>query len=508
MHILGVLDEKMNTDTPYRSLYWFIDSKVPIRVSNHAYYMHSNLFVIGLILTIIGSWNPTAGATKYHDENILVIREPRDRPIDVAKELTHYVEILYRESADIQYNPVHPVISKVAFYPDNSGRPDREWIEIYNPTNVVIDLSDYVVGDADDLISGDDEDMYRSPDEYKLYPNKSIVVAYNATAFYEMYGLYPDFEIIDSTPDVPNLKPYNPNKFTGSWNLDDEGDEVVLALDRDGFLVVIDAVWYGSSNYMKPKTESGAPYDISGIGAGEGLIIGKLVNPKKYKFWDAIKLRDKYVVTNLSNTPAYTIPSLETPEILRIYIVDPDNRFINVSTVKVDGAPEISNDHVNLTELGIGPGVYDISVWFIEETPTRFANRTYVHSAALGVTEATNGEKVYVVSRYGGISSVSYETPEVNLHRIIVLLNAVSGTLNISIPGFWNSTTLKVYVDDVEYTQWVPVGSKLISVKLVQPATNVTLVAKTPSNRPAQTTITLLTDRVRIVVKDPDKRYL
>lgn len=39
--------------------------------------------------------------------------------------------------------------------------------------------------------------------------------------------------------------------FTGSWNLDSNGDEVLLMrVDHGDFLIVIDAAWWGDSTYL------------------------------------------------------------------------------------------------------------------------------------------------------------------------------------------------------------------------------------------------------------------
>ena len=299
--VRGVFDEEMNVDSPGKRLYWFIDNNVPVAIENHDYKMHAKLFVIDNKVAVLGSWNPTKSATTNHDENILVIRDP-DTSNGFAKQIGDYILAMYNDDAHFvkspyQYNPKHLVISKVMFYPDTSGNPDYEWVEIYNPTDQVVDLTNYTIGDSENLIDGDDEGMYSFPSGAVIQPHGYIVIAYDASKFKEAYGFSPSFEIASNDPDVPDLIPYNTSKFTGSWNLDDNGDEVILALDQDGFLIVIDAVWYGNSEYMKTsigQPDSGAPLDITNIDPGDGIIDKYFIGSSSYL--DAIKMSDKYEI--------------------------------------------------------------------------------------------------------------------------------------------------------------------------------------------------------------------
>ncbi len=306
--VKGVFDELMNVDVPGRRLYWLIDNNVPIAIDNHEYKMHAKLCTIDNITAIIGSWNPTKSATTIHDENILVIRDP-DPTNGLAKQITDYIASMYNGDNFVRYpykyNPTHLVITKVMFYPDTSHQPDAEWVEIYNPTSREIDLSNYVIGDSENLLDGDDEGMYKFPSGASIPPGGYIVIAYDASVFYSKYGFYPDYEIVNELDSVPDLEPYNTNLFTGTWNLSDDGDEVILAEDQDGFLQVIDAVWYGSSQYMSTsigQPNSAAPLDISGVSPGDGIVDKYLTGDSSYL--DAITLADKYtLVTNPQPVP-------------------------------------------------------------------------------------------------------------------------------------------------------------------------------------------------------------
>ena len=326
--VIGVFCEELNADSPGKRIYWFIADKVPFAIDNHPYIMHAKLFVVDNTTSILGSWNPTGSATTNHDENILVIRDP-DTINGYAEKISEYIREMYYSplfvKSPYQYDPVHPVITKVMFYPDTSGDPDLEWVEIYNPTSETINLTHFVIGDAENLIEGDsdpDDGLYVFPDNTLIQPNSYIVIAYNATAFEQKYGYKPNFEIVDSDPTVPDMIRYDTyfavDKFPGSWNLSDTGDEVILGIDRDGFISVVDAVWYGNSSYMSLYTSdsppsTASPLDITGISPGQGIIDKKEIGTSQY--YDAIIMSDKYEII------ASPKPVPENPSLIIIGIV-------------------------------------------------------------------------------------------------------------------------------------------------------------------------------------------
>ncbi len=300
LDVKGVFDEELNVDTPGKRLYWFIDEGVPVAIDNHPYKMHAKLLALDNKTAVLGSWNPTKSATYEHDENILVIREPSKGGI--AEQIATYILTMYKQDvfvkAPYQYTPHHLVISKVYYYPsDDTRNPTYEWVEIYNPTSQDIDLTNYLIGDSESLLYGDDEGLYRFPGGSVIPANSYIVIAYNATAFASVYGFQPDYEIAGDDPGVPDLEPYNTSMFTGSWNLSNTGDEVILGYDSDGFIVVVDAVWWGDSPYMQTsigRPNSAAPLDTSTATAGDG-IVNKYLTGESTE-WDAISMQDKYTV--------------------------------------------------------------------------------------------------------------------------------------------------------------------------------------------------------------------
>ena len=506
--VKGVFDEELNVDTPGKRLYWFIDDNILVAIDNHPYKMHAKLFVIDNKIAIIGSWNPTKTATKVHDENILIIRDPNTIE-GFAKQIADYILSMYNSNIFVKspyrYKPTHLVIAKVMFKPDNSGSPDKEWVQIYNPTSETIDLTNYLIGDAENLLEGDNEGMYKFPEGARIEPGRSVFIAYSATVFYEVYGFKPDYEIIDSDPDVPDLIPFDESKFTGSWNLDDSGDEVLLVYNDDGYLRVVDAVWYGSSSYMETsigRPESAEPLDISDWENGYGIVDKAVVLGDD--LWDALRMNDKYTLGNLSNTPAVLSVALVNRKTLVASVTDPDPYGAVVDNISI-GVNIVESNTVDLVALGLDPGVYDVVVKGHEETPIGTGYRSLIVSSGLGVAIAPNGEKVYCLALGGGITRVSYEYPKVDEHRIVITGSIGAGKVNITIPDFWNTSSIEVYVDGSSHTYTLYEDKGIVSIELDAPATNITVKAKTSPNREASLRVELTgMAKLNIEAYDPD----
>jgi cardiolipin synthase len=151
----------------------------------------------------------------------------------------------------------HLLVSEV-YYPSTLTSPERQWVELYNPTSQAVDISAFKIGDAANL--GDFEGMYRFPPGAMVQPHHLLVVAVSATHFAAEYpGLLPDFEILDSHPAVPNLSKYAA-WGEGDWWLRGAGDEVVLL---DGNDLPVDVVAYGDSPYTGVVPHPGVEYGHS-----------------------------------------------------------------------------------------------------------------------------------------------------------------------------------------------------------------------------------------------------
>lgn len=135
------------------------------------------------------------------------------------------------------------LISEVLFDPPGSGDPDGEWFEIFNPKSRIANLRCYKVGDEE--TQGGGEGMYTFPNDTLMTPGGVIVIAYRGTTFSAAYGFKPDFEIVASDPDVPELLKY-PSWASGMLNLGNAGDDVVLLGEENN---LVDAVSWGDSQF-------------------------------------------------------------------------------------------------------------------------------------------------------------------------------------------------------------------------------------------------------------------
>ncbi len=137
----------------------------------------------------------------------------------------------------------HILISEVLYNP--SGDDSKEFIELVNPTNAIVNLSNWSISDAE--LPSDYEDLRHFPVGTQLLPHTTLVVATKADMFFDEYGVYPDFDILGAVTAVPSLidNPLwgDPGVFL---QLGNSGDEVIL---RDDTGQVIDIIVYGDELY-------------------------------------------------------------------------------------------------------------------------------------------------------------------------------------------------------------------------------------------------------------------
>ncbi len=153
----------------------------------------------------------------------------------------------------------HLLISEVLY--DPYGTDETEFIEVVNPTSELIDLSGYSLSDA--VSQEDYEDLRWFPQGSVIAPAEVVVVATSADAFRNEYGVWPDFELLETEQIIPNLVD-DPSWGDSSTflRLGNSGDEVIL---RDGNEEIVDALAYGvghvSGNVVCPLL-SGTNYSL------------------------------------------------------------------------------------------------------------------------------------------------------------------------------------------------------------------------------------------------------
>ena len=216
----------------------------------------------------VGSINGTETSSKVNRELALQVRSPG--AYSYLKEVFQYdwahsggpydtwLPILYRE-----YVPVsdHVLISEVVFKLGGSAE-FGEWVELYNPTPRVVDISEWRLGDA--VHHDDYERLHAFPTGTVLPPGKTLVIARRARDYQALgyAGLpVPDFEWRDSN-DVPDLR--RTAYGEGDFILGNAGDQVLLL---DASLQVVDVLVYGSAAY--PGVASFG--DVGGVYNGSSL---------------------------------------------------------------------------------------------------------------------------------------------------------------------------------------------------------------------------------------------
>lgn len=244
--VSGVFDWVLNEDTGGRFAYTLYAAGAEVVFSRGTAKMHAKTMVADYNMAVTGSYNPTGSATAYNDEVLILYTG------STAAETAEWIHSLVSKwSNDPWIVDYHPLITSFGV--------DPAFIVVYNPTPEAINLSQYLVGDADNLYR-DNEAMLAFPSGI-LNPGDYVIIAYNASEFEQVYGVSPDYEVINSTPSVPDMVPYLAYRFTGNFSLDPSGDEVVLAMKSPydpTFIYSIDVIPFGNST-MLPVANAPAP---------------------------------------------------------------------------------------------------------------------------------------------------------------------------------------------------------------------------------------------------------
>ncbi len=140
------------------------------------------------------------------------------------------------------------LLTEVLYNPSGS-EPGSEWIEIYNPGPEPAILSAYKI--SDEAWFGYDEGAFRFPDGAILPIGGVAVVANRAIDFYQAYNRYPDYEIRDTSPTVPDMIWYPAWATGNNIILQNTTDEVLLIYMLDGRDVPLDALTWGDSDWAQ-----------------------------------------------------------------------------------------------------------------------------------------------------------------------------------------------------------------------------------------------------------------
>ncbi len=180
----------------------------------------------------IGSWNGSETSAKRNREMSLLVESNAAYEYLKRVVMGDFWQLTPTRLplAVNQYAPniiEHPLISELLINPAGADEVGREWIELYNPSPHNIDLTNYKIGDAAVPITVSGEGMFIFPANTILAPGQVILIAQNAVAFRQDWGVTPSFELADYDLAVPQLLPYTA-WATGTISLGNVGDEVVL----------------------------------------------------------------------------------------------------------------------------------------------------------------------------------------------------------------------------------------------------------------------------------------
>ena len=157
----------------------------------------------------------------------------------------------------------------VEVYPNPFAKNDEtEFVKIYNPENISVNLSGWVITDFE-------SSLYLKGE---LPPKSHLIFARNGTSFRESFGEFPDYEWKNSskTPDVE-----------GDLRLSNAGDEVAL-YNPEGALV--DLVVYGESWDGEGWRGAGISSFWEGVILKRARINGEYVDTNSAKDWNVPRI--------------------------------------------------------------------------------------------------------------------------------------------------------------------------------------------------------------------------
>ncbi len=144
----------------------------------------------------------------------------------------------------------HILITEIVVWPS-----DAEFIEIYNPTDQTIDLSDYYITDATyapnntyyyNIVTGSNAggggfgDFHaRFPAGATIAPGEVQTLAMNGSGFTAAYGNAPTYELYDTDANIPDMREAFSGSINGQGGLTNSGEVVILYY------------WDGSSNLVR-----------------------------------------------------------------------------------------------------------------------------------------------------------------------------------------------------------------------------------------------------------------
>ena len=194
-----------------------------------------------------------------------------------------------------------------------------EAVRLINVSDTAVDIGGWALNDAMDtsklVITGG----------VSIAPQQTIWLAKDGAAFQRQFGFWPDFEVNDTSPSVPNFA-------SGSWpGYANTGDEVILLDDTDAIIDVLvyengstaQSGWSGTAvprtpgfgengqiMYRKRSQQTGLPVADTDTAVDWAQERGDVVNGRKvlYPGWDLAEFFQTYKITQTATLTVAIAP--------------------------------------------------------------------------------------------------------------------------------------------------------------------------------------------------------
>lgn len=222
-----------------------------------AYGIHNKMVLVNLSgaggTIHVGSINGSESSSKVNREMALQVQSNAAYAYLEAMFLNDW----YRSNAIFlplilrNYTPPQRVLISEVYYA--AADANREWVELYNPTGLPVDLSAYKLGDA--AAPTDYEAMYQFPPGTVIQPQQVLVIAVSGKETPSAH-----FELINDTdkPDMLRVVGWG----DGNWALANGGDQLILLGPDDQ---PVDVVVWGTATYPGVNPHPGVAASSSSL---------------------------------------------------------------------------------------------------------------------------------------------------------------------------------------------------------------------------------------------------
>ncbi len=140
VRIQGILEKTGGSQ--YSEYHDLKNNSIDVKWDEYKYNMHHKVFIIDNKTVITGSFNPTKSGDKSNDENILIIHDENI----VKKYLEEFERVWnFEDKLDTTEGEADSILISEVYYDCTGKDAEEEFIELYNPTNQVVNLDYYFI---------------------------------------------------------------------------------------------------------------------------------------------------------------------------------------------------------------------------------------------------------------------------------------------------------------------------------------------------------------------------